>query len=767
MYIETVRNRNSPPAILLREGWREGKKVRKRTLANLSHLPKNIIELIRRALKGEAFVAVSEAFEVIKSSLHGHVNACRTTMRRLRFDKLLASKPCRERNLVEAMVAARILEPDSKLATTRWWHTTTLPESLGVADANEDDLYAAMDWLLERQERIEKKLAGRHLKKGGLVLYDLSSSYFEGVTCPLAAMGYSRDGKRDRLQVNYGLVTDERGCPVAVSVFAGNESDSTTLMPQVEMVRNRFGIKTLVLVGDRGMISQKRIDDDLRNLEGVDWITALKSASIRKLIDGGQLQLGLFDERNLFELTHPDFAGERLFACRNTELAKLRVHKRQSLLQEPERGGRKWKDKQAEQAATYANRRRIRGTRGKRLIRRRGELLERPFAHYLEAGGMRRTHLRRHENILKATARELARIQTMVQRARLRGKDKIGARVRKVVTKTLAKYFVLDIRDDDFTFQIPNKEVAAKAALDSIYKRLTKLRSNVELGNLKGKDKIRARVHKLITKKIAKHFDLDIRDDEFRFRIVEQEPAAEAVLNDICKRLESIRSDVKLGKHGGKDNIGVRVGKVINKYKVAKHFVLQIRDDGFDFHIDEHKVASEATLDGIYVIRTSVPEQRLSPDDTVRCYKSLSQVERAFRSIKTIDLKVRPIRHRLETRVRAHIFLCMLAYYVEWHMREAWRPLLFCDEDQEAKKTRDPVAPAKRSEAALRKIRSKKLDDGTEAHSFQTLLKALSTIVRNICRAPGDNPDAPTFQVVTTPDPKQQRAYDLLETIIL
>ena len=355
----------------------------------------------------------------------------------------------------------------------------------------------------------------------------------------------------------------------------------------------------------------------------------------------------------------------------------------------------------------------------------------------------------------------------MVQRARLRGKDKISARVRKVVTKTLAKYFVLDIRDDDFTFQIPNKEVAAKAALDSIYKRLTKLRSNVELGNLKGKDKIRARVHKLITKKIAKHFDLDIRDDEFCFRIVEQEPAAEAVLNDICKRLESIRSDVKLGKHGGKDNIGVRVGKVINKYKVAKHFVLQIRDDGFDFHIDEHKVASEATLDGIYVIRTSVPEQRLSPDDTVRCYKSLSQVERAFRSIKTIDLKVRPIRHRLETRVRAHIFLCMLAYYVEWHMREAWRPLLFCDEDQEANKTRDPVAPAKRSEAALRKIRSKKLDDGTEAHSFQTLLKALSTIVRNICRAPGDNPDAPTFQVVTTPDPKQQRAYDLLETIIL
>lgn len=697
MYIETVRNRNSPPAVLLREGWREGKKVRKRTLANLSHLPKQVVELIRRALKGETFVAVTEAFDVIESPHHGHVKAVRIAMRRLGFDKLIASKRSQERDLIEAMVEARILEPDSKLATTRWWHTTTLPEILGVTDADEDDLYAVMDWLLERQERIEKKLAARHLKEGGLVLYDLSSSYFEGVTCPLAAFGHDRDGKKGKLQVNYGLLTDERGCPVAVSVFEGNKSDSKTLMLQVDMMRNRFDINTLVIVGDRGMISQKQIDDDLRELDGVDWITALKSPAIRKLIDGGSLQLGLFDEHNLFELTHPDFPGERLVACRNPELAKLRTHKRQSLL--------------------------------------------------------------------KATTQELTKIRTMVERARLRGKNKIGARVGKVVTKKLVECFVLDIRDDSFNFQVVNKEAATKVALDSICKKLERIRSEVERGKLQGTNKIKVWVGRVVGKELAKHFVFGIHDDDFSFDVVNKEAAAEAVLDSICKRLESICSEVKLGKHGGKDNIGLRVGKVVNKYKVAKHFVLEIRDDGCDFHIDEQKVASEAALDGIYVIRTSLPEDRLSADDTVRSYKSLSQVERAFRSIKTVDLKVRPIRHRLETRVRAHIFLTMLAYYVEWYMREAWRPLLFCDEDQEAKKTRDPVAPAKRSEAALRKVHSKKLDDGTAVHSFQTLLKILSTIVRNVCRVPGAGPDAPTFHVVTTPDPTQQRAYDLLETI--
>jgi len=681
----------------LREGWREGGKVRKRTLANLSHLPAHLIELIRRSLKGEAFVPAADAFEIVTSRHHGHVIAVRMAMRKLGFGKLIASRPSRERDLVEAMVAARILQPDTKLATTRWWHTTSLPEVLGVADADEDALYSAMDWLLDRQDRIEKKLAGRHLKEGGLVLYDLSSSYFEGVTCPLAALGHNRDGKKGKLQVNYGLLTDECGCPVAVSVFAGNTSDSKTLMPQVETMRNRFGINNLALAGDRGMISQKLIDDDLRNLDGVDWITALKGPSIRKLIDAGQLQLGLFDERNLFELTHPDYAGERLVACRNPELAKLRVFKRQSLLE--------------------------------------------------------------------ATTRELTQVRTMVERGRLRGKSKIDARVRKVVTGKLVECFFLDVRDDNFDFRVINNEVATELALDGIRKKLNRIRSEVERGNLQGKDKIRMRVGRVLDKELAKHFVLDIRDDVFVFRAVETDAAARAALRVILKRLGAIRLEVRQGKHGGKDRIGLRVGKVINKYKVAKHFVLEIRDDGFDFHLDDQKLASEAALDGIYVIRTSLSEDRLSVADMVRSYKSLSQVERAFRSLKTMDLKIRPIHHRLEKRVRAHIFLSMLSYYVEWHMREAWRPLLFCDEDQEAKQRRDPVAPAKRSEAALRKAHTKKVDDGTTAHSFRTLLNTLSTIVRNACRAPGSGHDEPTFNVVTTSNPNQQRAYELLRSI--
>ncbi len=697
MYVAVIPNRGSPPAILLREGYREKGKVKTRTLANLSKLPPEAIKTLTRVLKGESLVAPNEVFESIRSPHHGHVQAVRAAMRRLGFDKLITSQRCRERDLVEAMVAARILKPDSKLATTRAWHTTTLPELLGVTDADENELYSAMDWLLERQDRIEKKLAARHLKEGGLVLYDLSSSYFEGVTCPLAAFGYDRDGKKGKLQVNYGLLTDERGCPVAISVFEGNQSDSKTLMSQVDMMRNRFGIHTLVLIGDRGMISQKHIDNDLRDLDGVEWITALKSPSIRKLIDGGSLQLDLFDERNLFELTHPDFPGERLVACRNPELAKLRAHKRQSLLE--------------------------------------------------------------------ATTQELTKIRTMVERARLRGKDKISARVGKVITKKLAECFVFELHDDEFNFDVVNKEAAAQVALDGICKKLEKIRSEVACGKLKGKDKIGVWVSRVVGKELAKHFVFELHDNEFSFDVVNKEATAQAVLDSVCKRLESIGLEVTRGKHGGKDNIGVRVGKVVNKHKVAKHFVLEIRDDGFDFHIDEKKVVSETALDGIYVIRTSLSEDRLSADDTVRSYKSLSQVERAFRSIKTVDLKMRPIRHRLETRVRAHIFLTMLAYYVEWYMREAWRPLLFCDEDQEAKKTRDPVAPAKRSEAALRKVHSKKLDDGTVVHSFQTLLDILSTIVRNVCRVPDGGPDAPTFHVVTTPDATQQRAFDLLETI--
>jgi Transposase DDE domain len=682
---------------LLRRSFREEGKVKKETVANLTPLGDEVVELIRGVLRGKQVAPVEETFESVRSPHHGHVEAVRIAMRRLGFDKLIAARRSPERDRVEALVVARVLEPSSKLATTRWWHNTTLPAVLNVADADEDDLYAAMDWLLDRQERIEKKLAGRHLKEGGLVLYDLSSSYFEGATCPLAAFGHNRDGKRGKLQVNYGLLTDERGCPISVSVFEGNQSDSKTLMQQVDTMRIRFGIDTLVLVGDRGMISQKQIDKDLRDLDGVDWITALKSPSIRKLIDGGAIQLGLFDERNLFELTHPDFPGERLVACRNPELAKLRAHKRQSLLE--------------------------------------------------------------------ATTQALTKIRTQVERARLRGKDKIRARVGQVVSQKLAECLVLDIGDDSFDFRVVNKEAATQAALDSICKKLERIRLDVERRKLHGEDRIKVRLGRVADKGLAEHFVFEIRDHDFRFHIVNKEAVAQAALDSLCTRLESICSDVKLGKHGGKDQIGVRVGKVIDRHKVAKHFVLEIRDDGFDFHVDEKKVASEAALDGIYVIRTSLPENRLSADDTVRSYKSLSQVERAFRSFKTIDLKVRPIHHRLETRVRAHIFLTMLAYYVEWSMREAWRPLLFCDEDQQAKKTRDPVAPAKRSKAAQRKAYSKKLNDGTVVHSFQTLLKGLSTIVRNVCRIPGAGPDAPTFHVVTTPDPAQKRAYDLLETI--
>jgi len=568
MYIDIVPNRNSPPAVLLRESFRKGKKIRKRTLANLSSLPMRQVEVIRRALRGEDLVAPRDRFEVVTSTHHGHADAILRTIKHLGFDQLIASTRSRERDLVVAMIAARILEPDSKLATTRWWQTTTLPADLNVADADEDDLYEAMDWLLKRQPRIERKLAARHLKEGGLVLFDLTSSYFEGVTCPLAALGKNRDGKKGKLQVNWGLLTDERGRPVAVSVFKGNTGDPKTLIPQVRKVKEDFGIKTMAMVGDRGMITQKQIDE-IKGIDGVDWITAMKTGGIKKLVEGEAIQMELFDERDFFEFTHPDYPGERLVACLNAELRKLRGHKRRSLLD--------------------------------------------------------------------ATIRELEKVRSMVLRGRLKGK--------------------------------------------------------------------------------------------------------------------------------GKDEIGVRVGKVVNKYKMAKHFVLDIRDGCFEFYIDEQKVKAEAALDGIYVIRTSLDEDRCSAADTVRRYKRLVLVEQAYRSMKTIDLKTRPIRHHTEDRVRAHIFLCTLAYYVEWHMREAWRPLLFCDEDQEAKKTRHPVAPAKRSKAALKKVHAGVLDDGSEVHSFQTLLKLLSAIVRNLCRVPGAGRDAPTFEIVTTPSKKQQRAYDLLESI--
>jgi transposase len=565
MHVDIVPNRGSPPAVLLRESYREGKAVKKRTLANLSSLPPSQVEAIRSVLKGQSLVPPDQLFERVDSFHHGHVQAVRLAMERLGFAGLLASRPSRERNLVCAMVASQILEPASKLAFTRWWQNTTIPHTFDVGGATEDELYDAMDWLLEHQPTVEEKLAGRHLKEGGLVLYDLSSSYFEGVTCPLAARGHNRDGKKGKLQVNYGLLTDPRGCPVAVSVFKGNTGDPKTLMPQVKKAKDDFGIGQLVIVGDRGMITNTQIKQ-LRNQEGMDWITALKSGSIRKLAEEKKIQMGLFDERNLFELTSPDFPGERLVACRNPELAKLRKHKRQSLLD--------------------------------------------------------------------ATEKELENVRRMIANKRLDGRDVIG----------------------------------------------------------------------------------------------------------------------------------VRVGKVINKYKMAKHFKLTIGKKSLDWQIQKERVAAEAALDGIYVIRTSLKKETMGADEAVRSYKQLSVVERAFRSLKSIDLDIRPIRHHLENRVRAHIFLCMLAYYVKWHMNEVWRPLLFCDEDLTAKAKRDPVAPAVRSDAALEKVYSKQLGDKSPAHSFETLIQRLSAIVRNVCQVPGSKIGA-TFEILTTPDETQKRALNLLETI--
>lgn len=553
---------------LLRRSYREGGTVKNETLGNLSHLPDALIEIIRRSLAGESFVPVAQAFEISASRPHGHAQAVAIAMQRLGLAALVGSKASRERALVLAMVAARIVAPHTKLATTRWWHTTTLAEDFGVADASEDDLYAAMDWLLARQDTIQKKLAARHLSTGALVLYDLSSSYFEGSMCPLAKLGHNRDGKKGLLQVNYGLLTDVRGCPVAVSVHEGNTADSQTFLPEVQRLREQFGIERMVMVGDRGMISGKAIEQ-MRAADGIGWITALKSASIRALVEQGHLQLGLFDERNLLELSSPDYPGERLVACRNPELARLRAHKREELL-----------------TATEAS--------------------------------------------------------------------------------------------------------------------LAKIKARVDAGKLKGADAI-----------------------------------------------------------------GLSVGKLVNQYKVAKHFELSIGPSALSFARKHQAIAAEAALDGLYIIRTSVSAAHMDAPDCVRNYKALANLERAFRSLKSIDLKVRPIHHRLADRVRAHIFLCTLAYYVEWHMREAWRELMFADTELQAKVMRDPVTPAKRSKAALAKASTHTLDDATPAHSFATLMSELSTIVRNTCRTPGAGPQAPTFEILTTPSAKQQRALELIQQIRL
>jgi Transposase DDE domain len=568
MHIAAIPNRGARPTYLLRKSVRDGRRVKSETLANLSALPIDQIEAIRRVLKGEKLGPVGDGLECIATRHHGHAEAVRTAMSRLGFDKLIDAKASRSRDLVMAMVAGRIIAPEaSKLGMVSAWADTTLADDLGVADANEDELYDAMDWLIERQGKIEQRLAKRHLKNDSLVLFDLTSSYFEGVTCPLAKLGYSRDRKPGTLQVNYGLLCDARGCPVSVSVFEGNTGDPKTLLPQVEKLKENFGLETLVMIGDRGMISNVQIDA-MRTMSGIDWITALKSGAIARLADGGALQLDLFDERNLIILTHADYPGERLVACRNPPLARLRAAKRQELL--------------------------------------------------------------------AATTTELDKIKAMVMAGRLEGRDKIG----------------------------------------------------------------------------------------------------------------------------------VRVGKVIGKYKVAKHFDLDIKDGAFSFAINTDRVAAEAALDGLYVIRTSVKAEAMSAEAAVLNYKKLAEAERAFRTLKGVDLHVRPIRHRLEERVKAHIFLSMLAYYVQWHMVQAWAPLTFKDEaDVDASRERDPVAPAKRSKAALDKVHTRMLPDGTPPMSFGRLLAHLGTIARNTMRPKGAKPGEATFTLTTRPTPKQQQAFDLLAAI--
>lgn len=654
MYIAAIPNRNSPPAILLRESYRDGGKVKTRTLANLSKLPPDAIDAVRRVLKGKTLVSTDEAFEIAEngSQAHGHVEAVVTAMRRLGFADLLNSRSSRQRDLIMAMVAARILAPRSKLATTRWWSNTTLPDALGVGGADEDELYEAMDWLLERQDCIEKKLARRHLKSAGLALYDLTSSYFEGVTCPLAARGHNRDKKKGKLQVNYGLLTNEQGVPVAVSVFKGNSGDPKTLLPQANKVRQEFAIKKFVLVGDRGMITQKQVDV-LREIDGLEWISALRPGAINKLVVAGDVQMGLFDERNLFELEHPDFPGERLIACRNLELAHRRSAKRTALLE--------------------------------------------------------------------ATAKELEKVRQMVQRGRLHGREAIGEQIGKILKSyKIGNHYRVNIREDGFDCTVDEEMLIAAA---------------VEKAN------------------------------ENAARAAELSARCKQHIESIAKKLDKVRAKVEQGRLRGKDRIGVRVGKVINKHKMAKHFALTIDEASFDYEVKQANVDSEAALDGIYIVRTSVSKATMGAEQTVRSYKLLSEVEYAFRCLKSVDLMVRPIRHHLENRVRAHIFLCTLAYYVMCHMMEVWRPLLFADEDQDAKTLRDPVAPAKRSNAALHKVHTRRLDDDSAVHSFRTLLDHLASIVRNTCRCPASGPNGHTFTKTTMPNAKQQKALDLLSRI--
>jgi hypothetical protein len=567
MYVEAVPNRHSPPAVLLRESYREGGKVKKRTLANLSALPQEAIEAVQATLKGETLVPVERAFEILGSRPHGAVAAVVGTMRRLGLPELLVSRPRRERDLVLAMIAARIVDPCSKLATARQLGGDTLSHSLGevlgVEDADADDLYEALDWLGGAQRRIEQKLARRHLQQGQLVLWDVTAIAFESLTCPLAVYGRPKKGVSER-QVLFGLLTTPGGVPVAVEVFAGNTGDPATVATVLDRVQDDFNLEHVVVVGDRGMLTDARIEEDLRPRD-LDWITSLRAPTIRKLWEGGPLQLSLFDKQDMAEITSPDFPGERLVACKNPLLARERARKRRELVEVSE-----------------------------------------------------------------------AKLQAIVDATRR-----------------------------------PKRPLR------------------------------------------------------------------------------------------GKDKIGVRVGRVLARSKVGKHFRYEITEDGFTFERDEASIANEAALDGIYVIRTSVASERLESEDVVRAYKRLSQVEQAFRISKDFALEVEPIRHRREDRVRAHIFLCMLALYVRIHMEQALAPILFTDHDPEGAAARQAsiVAPATPSDAAKRKKGSKTTEDGLPVQSFRSLLASLGTLTKNTVCIDGSDV---TFEKYARPTPLQEKAFDLL-----
>jgi hypothetical protein len=547
-------------ATLLRRSYRQDGKVKKETLANLSHLSADAIDALRRVLAGETLMSVDRAFEIERSLPAGHVNAALAMARRVGLARLLDRQASRERDLCVAMIVGRVIHPASKLQAVRDLAQSTLAAELGVGDADEDDLYAAMDWLGERQERVEDRLAARHLKDGELVLYDVSSSYFEGRTCPLAKLGYSRDGKRGTPQIIYGLLCDMPGRPVAVEVFSGELHDDKTLPSQIEKLKGRFGLQRVVVVSDRGMVTKANIEI-LAQSDGVDWITALKAPTIKKLARSGIFQPSLFDEQNLAEITAAEeFPGERLIVCRNPLVGQ--------------------------------------------------------------------------------------------QRARTR-------------TELLA--------------------------------------------------------------------------------------ATETDLAEIAQR-------VSAGTLSGADQIGLAVGPALKRYRMKKHFQVTITDTTFTYTRNTEQITAEAALDGFYILRTSLPPDALATEDVVRAYKNLEQAERAFGSFKGPDLEIRPIHHHLETRVRAHVLICMLAYYLTWHLKAAWKPLLFADENRPV--SPDPVAKAVRSAAADKKAQTKRTSTGEPCHSYRSLLAELATQTRNTIRLTGATT---TFPKLTRPTPLQAHALDLAE----